>query len=375
LKAGSFLPWLADMRATWKELFMPFVAGFVQGLRAATATKRPELYPNLISALGGRPTADPPWPVTASLAEVLATLTVVPEHHAISLDAKRLEQISKDEQATFERLSTLIGKNARDIGKHPIPIEIDYSRMGEVFRTINNPQGLWLLIFTLIEFGRGLCQHEGSFGEGVSVLQSAQLFLQKGIADPRYFESLLLFTIHGEPGEIWKSKLRRSKSSVFQLLGYSHSRAITCGQTFQASMKVVHSGAAKSGLWSVVWSGMNRIRACEGAFLSWAQHDQDLYAEAAPALLALARTQATMIAVMSKFLVELGEKSILLPWHMILTKKVPNVESEFEWCKALLDIMPNAKDFPEKLCQHFDRLRKAVDVEHLGNDDIAFNAS
>jgi hypothetical protein len=43
VKAAALLGWLADMRATWGDAFIGIGAGFVQGIRAATATSHPEL--------------------------------------------------------------------------------------------------------------------------------------------------------------------------------------------------------------------------------------------------------------------------------------------------------------------------------------------
>jgi hypothetical protein len=378
LTPTSLLPWLADMRATWANGFTGLLAGFLQGLRAGTAFAQPELVGAMLPALGGR-TSDnvPEWPLRPSLARTVAGIRIVCHQGLAQLDLRGLGDtgMTKEEEGVIRLLGTVLGVDIETSVGEPVPPGIDLSTLpavGQALEHMPRPrEQLGLLVLLMTELGNRLCTHNLP-SVGVSCLQFAQLLLQRGADDFRYFESLLTFCIHSESRMLREPTVRRDRSDVFQTLAYCNSQAVTCGRIFSSSFSQTKGRHARNALWSSAWSGIYRIRGCEAAFAAWAQRDRDLYTQAAPGLLALVRTQASLIATLGAALSEYARASRFLPWHHMLSKKEPNVSSEFDWCRETLQLATGSSGIGANLVDAFEKLPGAVDVSRLGIHDTSF---
>jgi hypothetical protein len=379
LTAAAFLPWLADMRATWNQGLEGLLAGFIQGLRVTTATEAPNLAHELVEALGGRRVNEPEWPLSNTLAEALFNVKILQEGTAELCDCRSFQEISMDddERVALGMLARVAGTRTEDLLARPVSLKTDFMELSKIPKAMNvskeNRRQLWLFVFMLAELGNKICKDK--VNKGVSMLQAAHIALQIGASDCRYFESLFAFCTQREGQQLRSPTVRRSEDEVFLLLGYATSYAVTCLRLFRSSVELVKRGDARNALWTSAWIGMHRIRACEGAFAGWARQDQGSFEKATPVLQMLASTQASLISNIASTLEDFLRRSVFLPWVCMAQKEIPNIKSEFEWCRELLAIVKDLPNRAAQLAKHFDRLSAAVDLKYPGMQGMSFISS
>jgi hypothetical protein len=380
LTPAAFLPWLADLRANWKQDFGALLAGIVQGIRVETAIESPNLATDLITALGGRRTNEPEWPLRVTFVEALSKVELSREGELTIGDFRAFRAISmdRDEELTMNLLATIMGgATQEDLLAHPIPLEVNHAALSNILKKGGNVwrearRTLWLLTFVLVQLTNKINQKE-EWPLDVTLLQAAYLALQWNSQDSRYFEWLLIFSRYSD---IWRRlcrpKQRLAHAEVLSVLGYVSSSSLTHLHAFRFSNELVHGGKAKIALWSNAWAALHQIRGCEQAFAAWAGQAHDSFTEATPALRVLANTQGAAIKCIASSISELLQKPTDCPWITFGTENAPTIMSEMDWCRKLLDIVKTSANCGAALAKHFEGLPAAADLSRLGIHDMSF---
>lgn len=378
LKAPAFLAWLADMRAAWAPSFAGFLAGFIQGLRAATATSHPELARELIKAVGGTlAPSEPAWPLREGFAAQLHCIKIRNEVPCAVADLSLLLECASDtdEKAALSLLAKSLGADIDCMRTRALSLRFNFPAFSNGVRQLTNAPNhhrqLWLLVFLLTDLGNKACDF-GYVAAGNALLQAGQLALQCGVGAPQYFESALACCIHRESQRVRIPAFRSSKNEVFSCLGYSNSRAATCIEMFQASRKCVESGHAKTAMWTAIWNAIERLRESELAFVAWAATDASAYSDAAPALQSIARTHTYILAEFAESLNWAAAKSLQIPCLLGIEMLIPKLEQEFNWCRSIIEIVPGSPDFHAVLQSKFSAAPRFIDSENHGINSISF---
>ncbi|TAV19067.1 hypothetical protein [Rhizobium ruizarguesonis] len=374
LEASAFLPWLADMRATWGPGFKGLLAGFLQGLRAGTAIDHPTLLEQLRGALGGQSTApSTEWPTSPIFASALGACSASLGAEGVYVDLSSLMTSKYDdvEKIAIRALELALTVKPGMPNGGTVLMEFRLDELMSAAKAMkelpHSERSLWLLSFALVQIGHKVCHVERSLA--LSLLQAAQLVAQMCTDNARYLESLYAVSVHSEPSILRSPQRRLERGEVFGTLAYCHSRAITAVRLFELSLTMLKNGSATNALWSVLWSAIRRIRGVEDAFARWT-NDPDDYEAAAPGLLALVKAQAASIAALISGLQEALERGAHLPWHGLMEKEIPNITTEFEWCRALVT---ERRPTPEFFAKHFAQIHSSVDTRHLGIFEVSFD--
>lgn len=377
VSAHAFLPWLADARATWGRDFEGLLAGFLMGVRGASATSNPLLYPELVWSIGGKPRGvPPPWPLRPEMAATFDQVCIFVDNCFVYADLQRLAAVPMDdsERSALDDLAQLLGTDLTSLRRGSVKIAPNLGALRGLVNQRHHDESslrrLWLLSFMLTKLGHLFSQYDVTVA--VQLMQAGQIVLQGAAGQSRFFEALMAFCVHAEPNSLLRPTHRRQQQEIFGIIAYISSFSVTFREFFRNSVNLMGSNDIDGALWSLAWDSLLRIRACQAAFVQWASGEANVYAAAAPGLLMMTRAQGSIICEIINGVVAANNLSVSIPWVLALEKSIPNIKSEFEWCEHILAIDSRSDSFAAQLTLHYSKLSASVDASHLGISDISF---
>ena len=350
----------------------------MQGIRASAATSHPELGRELMAAIGGKLSPhETAWPLREELATAVEAIKIGAGDWGSIADLSGLQKTTTDgdERIALSILASTLGTDLSSLMTGPVTLKCDIGRLAAALAQLDTSRDhhrqLWLAVFFMTHLGNLVCD-SGNVPNGISLLQTGQLALQRGVAAPAYFESALACCIHRETDRIGRPPGRCARAEVFSALAYSNSRAVTCGKMFQASVRLVGSGRATNAMWTAIYAALDRVRACETAFVPWAANDASAYAGAAPALQMLARSHLALVATLVDGLKWAANKSMALPWLVRLDRLLPKLQRKMEWCRSLVEIDARLPSVGTVLQERFNAVSALVGRGPFGVNRISF---
>jgi hypothetical protein len=376
ITAAGYLWWLGDLRATWGKHFPYLLAGITHGLRALSATSNATLYDDLVALLGGSVANEMPyWAARPVLAAAVNSM-VSRSHSEVFVDLQRLVtfEASESELTAVTVFAAILGLDPDSVMQKPTRIDIKFELGLPLLRELagrsDSFEQFWTSLFLLTVFANQ-AGAAGAFVEAVRTLQLVQIALQSADCPVRSIEPLVSFVWLSEPKAIQFASARRDEAEVFTFLGYVSSMAVTTLKLFRASRSLVSNNVTVGPLWSLMWHGLWRLRACQHALHDWAKGRTEAYGRAMPALGALAKMQVNFMAEVAHELRSAGERGEVTPWTGIINTPAPNFQSEVEWCHKLIALTTASTADAAIIARHYQQLTATV-ARQGGMADCSF---